>query len=337
MDKRHVLIFALTLLFLKCGCYRVAEEKMCISYDTPIYDFSGKKIYCIKKILYTRDILPVKPFAKEETQYKVEYYFLKGDPDGEDTVTLRIIFKEEEYTASYDTSYTVYLGDISPFGEILGWRNRYPCGITILDTLGERIKLVIEWGKNPRWVSNYTKIVFEGDTMHSGIWIMNKDGTGLQKILDEGEIEAVSDISEKLIFSTNYGKTLCIYSFADGNIDTIIPNFENLVPGIDFSIAADWIDKDTIIWIETPTGYPPLEEDTLAIWIYSINSDTLVQRIFIENHEDIKEVPVIWLKYSDITRSVIFQDLYGEIWKVQRDGTGLKRILKREVIFLKGR
>ena len=325
------------LIISNAGCYRVMEEMRCISYDTPIYDFSGKKIYCIKKILYTRDILPAKSFAKEETQYKVEYYFLKSNPAGEDTVTLRIIFKEDEYTASYDTSYTVYLGDISPFGEILGWRNRYPYGITILDTLGKRTKLVIEWGKNPRWVSNYTKIVFEGDTMHSGIWIMNKDGTGLHKILDGGDIEAVSDISEKLIFSTNYGKTLCIYSFADGSVDTIIPNFENLVPGIDFSIAADWIDKDTIIWIETPTGYPPLEEDTLAIWIYSIESDTLVQRIFIEDHEDIKEVPVIWLKYSSITRSVIFQDLYGEIWKVQRDGTGLKRILKREVIFLKER
>ena len=314
------------LIISNAGCYRVVEEGRVVAYYTPIWDTKGKRIYFIKRVKLWRTVVPSKPFAKEETQYKWEYYLMKCDENGENLETLRVIFKQDEYDGWGDTVFLAYLGDISPSGEILGVRIGDDRGILLLDTIGESEELIFPWGRKPYWAYNYTKIIFQGVETHPGIWMVNRDGTGLQKILDEGEIEAYSDLNKKLVFSTNYGKTLCIYSLTGESVDTIIANFEELVPGITFSIGADWNKKgDTLIWIETPCNYTGLVDDTLALWIWSEDNDSII-RVFIENDELAKKVVGADLRWQSWGEYLIFTDDLN-IWRVKKNGTELKKIV----------
>ncbi|RKZ25033.1 hypothetical protein DRQ20_05915 [bacterium] len=312
------------LIISIAGCYRVVEEGKVIQCYTPVWDCSGRKIYFINRIRYWRTIIPATPFAKEETQYRWEYYLMRCDKNGEDLETLRVIFKQDEYDGWGDTLFTAYLGDISPSKKILGYRIGEHRGIVILDSMGRRKKLLLPWGKKPRWAYDYTKVIFEGDEEHPGIWIIDTTGDNLRKILEEGEFKAYSDRYKMIVFTVDYGRKLCVYSLSTEKIDTIM-DISETVPGISFSVSVDWhFEINKIIWIEVPSDNIAREKDTLALWIFDVEIDSLINRIFIENEE--LATRSIWdLRWQPYGEYLIFTDDWN-MWRIKEDGTCLTKI-----------
>lgn len=178
-------------------------------------------------------------------------------------------------------------------------------------------------GKNPRWAFDYTKIIFEGDEEHSGIWIVGKDGSGLEKVIEKGEspieLESVCRTTNEILFSVEWDRKLCIFSFKTQRIDTII----KVIEAWSVSIVADWDKEGSEVILAEHRGYRESgygeEQDTLLYRIYDINSDS-----FIVNVPLTLDFVAALRNHSNKGYTLLCD--YQSIWRIKCDGTDLRKI-----------
>lgn len=321
---RKVLYLGFLIISI-AGCYRVVEEGKTVYYDNPLWSADGGKIYFQLIISYHRVIVPLKPFAKEVSQYKSESYLMRCNPDGEFVDTLGILYKEKEFNQS-DTSFDIFLEDISPHGEILSTFRYASVGyekyeIWIMDTCGKNRKQLLDWGKNPRWAFNYTKVIFNGDREHPGIWMMDKKGDDVEKVC-LGSLISYSILNNEFLF-INEKNQICVYKLETGTIDTIIKKD-------DWATFPTWNTRgEKILWLKVPEeSYPGEMYDSLKLCIYSVKEESLILEKIIKE----KPLPTahIWrLRWQPYGRWIVFEDIYN-IWRIRDDGEELMEILPKE-------
>jgi len=304
------------------GCYRVKEKSKSMYFTSPAWTPDGRKLYFIKDISYSRTIVEWKPGGKELYQFRDEWYLMKCNPDGSDTTTIARIYKQDGWSQGVISEARNAQMDISSSGEIV-INFLDPPGIFLMDTTGKIIRQVLDWGRNPRWAFDYTKIIFEGDDEHAGIWMMDKDGSGLEKVIEKGEspieLESVCRTTNEILFSIDWDKRLCTLSFNTQRVDTIITS----IAAWSVSISADW-DKEgnQIILVEhrghRESGYGE-EQDTLLYRVYDINSD-----LFIVNIPLSLNFVAFLRHHSDMGYTLLCD--HQSIWRIKRDGTDLRKI-----------
>ena len=157
---------------------------------------------------------------------------------------------------------------------------------------------------------------------------MDKDGENLEKVLDVGEVLSFCDASNKLAFTVDNGQRICVYSFEEEKIDTIIDFKEFGIPGFDWSIHGDWdTEGNRIAFTENPSSFPESGEDTLALWVYDVDSDSLILRRFMEGQ--LPNDYAYHLRWQPYGRWIVFEDIYN-IWRIRDDGEELMKILPKE-------
>ena len=315
MRKVWVIIIGITgVLIGFAGCYSVKEESMSVCFTSPAWTPDGKKLYFIKDIGYSRTVVENKPFGKELYEFRDEWYLMKCNPDGSDTMNVARIYKQKEWLqgALYE-SYRVEM-DISPSGEIV-INFLDPPGIFLMDTTGQILGKVLDWGKNPRWAFNYTKIIFTGDDEHPGIWMMDKDGNNLEKLVEKGEspikLQSVCKTTNEILFSVEWDKKLCAYSFQTETTDTI-----KGLRGKRF-LTADWNKKGDKIAIVSNLYCYLTPNDTLFYQVYNRELDSIVVL-----KKRMKEA--YFLRWSPEGEWLVFWS--STLWRIKWDGTQIEKL-----------
>ena len=229
------------LMLVLTGCTQV-RYNWAIFYHPGSWSPDCKWIYYFKTFELTRVEKPWAPYSKEVISWDDRYFIGKCRPDGSDTTTLLELSEAPHGVL-----------DVSPDGWII-FSTR--SGIWMVDTSGENLHRIWDWGMYPRWAFNYTKIIFSGpteydsgygraDTVNPGIWLINRDGRGLEKIMDEGTRPAFCDANGKIVYILN--GDLIIYSFADSSKDSI---------GTTYAGAPDWnVAGDSIVFLRGENPY----------------------------------------------------------------------------------
>ncbi len=280
-----VTLFCFISFVLTC---RVGEKYYYgVGYYAPCWSPDGKRIYYFKNVVIEKRYICGEAYCYKYV--KNEWYICSCDMNGED----------EKVIAFIGAGGGVSTIDVVPSGEII--YSRYYSGYSEVDTIGPfgiikidkngNRKVLLAWGENPRYCYNYTKIVFDS----GGIWIMNKDGTGLKKLVKDGK-QPVMDSNNKFIVFTKrkHGYNHIWIYFVDNEEENSL-----------FSYA------------EYPEVFPNGEE--------IICSGGVIFNLQSRTYDYIEGFPYFSKPRVNFINQIVFQDI-NSIIKINKDGTSVKII-----------
>lgn len=224
--RRKIILFVIVgsmfIISLFKGCSWWNPTYHGTGYCVPAWSSDGIRIYYFRNDLTVKHHRGILTGGYYEWE-KNEWYICSCDVNGGSRKT---IYKVGEFSDKLPSELWRMIMDVSSDGKILySVTTAIKGGIWTVNTDGSNDHQILSWGKNPRWVYNYTKIVFEGDGDKAGIWLMDRDGNNVSQVLTEGSSPAFCDANEKMLYhiwpAKGYGQLYC-YSFTDSLIDTLI-------------------------------------------------------------------------------------------------------------------